>query len=157
MIVTMIPYCPAERGKDLGHAYNELMARLRDGDWACFLDHDACFTTPDWYAQLEEIVAGLAGPCVLTATTNRVGSAWQLAPGVDPDEHSMAYHRRVGHDIQAAARASVRDATDASPMSGVVILLSKETWRHLGGFVPGFLGSTRRSMSPPAPAAPAST
>ena len=50
------------------------MGRLREDDWACFIDHDACFTTPDWYAQLEEITGRLTEPCVLTATTNRVGS-----------------------------------------------------------------------------------
>ena len=88
MIVTLIPYCPRSEGKNLGFAYNELMARLHDDDWACFIDHDACFTTPDWYAQLEEITASLNEPCVLTALANRVGSHWQRAPGVDRDNHA---------------------------------------------------------------------
>jgi GT2 family glycosyltransferase/tetratricopeptide (TPR) repeat protein len=140
MIITLIPYCPRSEGKNLGFAYNELMGRLRDEDWACFLDHDACFTTPDWYAQLEEITAGLTEPCVLTALTNRVGSPWQLAPGVDRDNHSMDYHRRIGRAIQAAAPGVLRDVTHESLMSGVVILLSRRTWLHLGGFVDGFLG-----------------
>ena len=83
MIVTSIPYCPRSEGRNLGFAYNEVMARLRDDDWACFIDHDASFTTYDWYAQLEEITRELSGPCVLTAVTNRVGSPWQLVPGVD--------------------------------------------------------------------------
>ena len=74
MIVTLIPYCPKSEGQNLGFAYNELMGRLREDDWACFIDHDACFTTRDWYVQLEEITARLTEPCVLTATTNRVGS-----------------------------------------------------------------------------------
>ena len=109
MIVTLIPYCPHTEGKNLGLAYNELMARLRDDDWPCFLDHDACFTTPDWYAQLEEITAGLTEPCVLTALTNRVGSPWQLAPGVERDNHAVDYHRRVGKAIQTASRGVLRD------------------------------------------------
>ncbi len=74
MIVTLIPYCRISEGQNLGFAYNELMGRLREDDWACFIDHDACFTTRDWYVQLEEITARLTEPCVLTATTNRVGS-----------------------------------------------------------------------------------
>ena len=140
MIVTMIPYCPRSEGINLGLAYNELMNRLRDEDWACFIDHDACFTTHDWYAQLEEITAGLTEPCVLTAVTNRVGSLWQLAPGVDRGDHAMDYHRRVGRAFQSASRRSLRDVTDESLMSGVVILLSKKTWSLLGGFAEGFLG-----------------
>ncbi|MHB1560028.1 MAG: glycosyltransferase [Isosphaeraceae bacterium] len=140
MIVTMIPYCPRSQGRNLGFAYNELMARLRDDDWACFIDHDACFTTQDWYAQLEEITASLTGPCVLTALTNRVGSHWQRAPGVDRDNHAMDYHRRIGRAIQAEARGTLRDVTRESLMSGVVILLSKSTWVQLGGFEDGFLG-----------------
>jgi hypothetical protein len=140
MIVTMIPYCPRSEGANLGFAYNALMGRLRDEDWACFIDHDACFTTHDWYAQLEEITANLAEPCVLTAATNRVGSLWQLAPGVDRDNHAMDYHRRVGRAVQSASRRALRDVTYESLMSGVVILLSKKTWAILGGFADGFLG-----------------
>ena len=140
MIVTLIPYCPRSEGCDLGFAYNELMARLRDDDWACFIDHDACFTTYDWYAQLEEITAALTEPCVLTALTNRVGSRWQLAAGVDRADHSMVYHRQVGAAVQSAARQALRDVTNESLMSGVVILLSKATWVKLGGFTRGFLG-----------------
>jgi GT2 family glycosyltransferase/tetratricopeptide (TPR) repeat protein len=140
MIVTLIPYCPRPEGKNLGWAYNELMARLREDDWACFLDHDACFTTYDWYAQLEEITESLTEPCVLTALTNRVGSHWQRAPGVDRHNHAMDYHRGVGRAIQCAARRELRDATDESLMSGVLILLSKKTWQRLGGFADGFLG-----------------
>ena len=140
MIVTMIPYCPRSAGTNLGFAYNELMGRLRDDDWACFIDHDACFTTSDWYAQLEEVTTDLPEPCVLTATTNSVGSRWQLVPGVDRDNHAMDYHRRVGHAVQSASRRALRDVTHESLMSGVVIFLSKKTWSLLGGFADGFLG-----------------
>ena len=140
MIVTLIAYCPTSEGKNLGFAYNELMDRLCEDDWACFIDHDACFTTSDWYQQLEEIIAPLTEPCVLTATTNRVGSRWQLAAGADPHNHSMEYHRRFGKSLQSAARGVLRDVTHEPLMSGVVILLSKKTWRLLGGFADGFLG-----------------
>src|SRR6185312_12315558 len=140
MIVTMIPYCPRSEGKNLRLAYNALMARLRDGDWACFIDHDACFTTYDWYAQLEEITAGLTEPCVLTALTNRVGSHWQRVPGIDPNNHAMDDHRRIGRALQAEAGSRLRDVTHESLMSGVVLLLSRKTWVELGGFPDGFLG-----------------
>jgi hypothetical protein len=140
MIVTLVPYSPRSAGQNLGFAYNELMSRLRAEDWACFIDHDACFTTYDWYAQLEEITAALTEPCLLTAVTNRVGSHWQLVPGVDRDNHSMAYHRQVGKAVQSVSRHMLRDVTHESLMSGVVILLSKKTWLRLGEFADGFLG-----------------
>jgi glycosyltransferase involved in cell wall biosynthesis len=141
MIVTMIPYCPTKHGTNLGFAYNQQMVRLRDEDWACFIDHDAMFTTREWYRQLEAITQHLAEPAILTAKTNRVGSPWQIAPGVDPNNHSMEYHRSVGgrilQDFGFALRAI--SASDGY-MSGVVILLSKRTWKLLGGFTDGFLG-----------------
>ena len=120
MIVTLIPYCPKTEGKNLGFAYNELMARLREDDWACFLDHDACFTTPDWYAQLEEITGRLAEPCVLTATTNRVGSRWQLAPGAD---RRITRWSTIGVSGRMSNRPheACRDVTNEPLMSGVVI------------------------------------
>ena len=139
-IATMIPYCPQEYGKNLGRAYNLLMERLHDGDWACFIDHDACFTTATWYRQLEAIAAAHPAPCVLTAKTNRIGSPWQLVPGVDPSQHCMSEHRRIGQTLADQFGTQVTDATDRSLMSGVVILLSKETWRRVGGFGDGFLG-----------------
>ena len=147
MIVTMIPYCPRSEGTNLGFAYNELMGRLHDEDWACFIDHDACFTTPDWHCSSKKSPRGCIEPCVLTAaTTNRVGSPWQLAPGVDRDNHAMDYHRRVGKAIQAASRRALRDVTRESLMSGVVILLSKQTWALVGGSEDGFpLAWTMRS------------
>ena len=140
MIVTMIPYCPSEHGANLGFAYNELVGRLSDDDWACFVDHDACFTTSQWYRQLETITSELPEPCVLTARTNRVGSRWQLVEGVDPNNHSIEYHRCVGHKLMERYGTALRDVTNLSLMSGVVILLSTRTWRVVGGFANGFFG-----------------
>lgn len=140
MILTIVPYCPAQEGRNLGFAYNAAMERLREDDWACFLDHDACFTTREWYQQLEDITARLAEPCLLTSATNRVGCDWQVVTDVDCDNHSMSYHRVLGAREQARFGTQIDDVTDRSLMSGVVILLSKRTWRLLGGFRDGFLG-----------------
>jgi GT2 family glycosyltransferase/tetratricopeptide (TPR) repeat protein len=144
MIVTMIPYCPTSQGMDLGFAYNQLMERIGEDDWACFIDHDACFTTRDWYAQLERIVAAAPEPCLLTCRTNRVGSPWQRVPGIDPNHHGMDYHRQIGSQLAGDCGERLTDVTMESLMSGVVILLSKRTWRLLGGFTSGFLGVDNR-------------
>jgi len=128
MIVAMIPYCPSGHGANLGYAYNEQMKRLGDDDWACFIDHDACFTTREWYRQLEAIVERIEGPALLTARTNRVGTPWQCVEGVDPNEHSMEYHRAVGEKVMREQGTTITDVTGRSPISGVVMLLSKKTW-----------------------------
>lgn len=139
MIVTMTAYAPAKHGKDLGYAYNESMERLRDSDWACFIDHDALWTTPKWYRQLETIVAGLTQPALLTAVTNRVGCKWQRA-GVEIHNHDYNYHRKIGADRYARFGTQLRDVTDESLLSGVVMLFPKSLWRAWGGCPSGFLG-----------------
>ncbi len=140
MIITMIPYCPATHGTNLGYAYNQMMERLEDDDWACFIDHDACFTTREWYRQIERITEQLQEPAVLTAVTNRVGSQWQIVPGVDPLNHDMKYHRAVGEKLMHERGMQLEDITHNVLLSGVVILLSRNTWEKLGGFKDGFLG-----------------
>ena len=39
--------------KDLGKAYNACINEHADEDWVAFIDHDAMFTTDDWYLQLQ--------------------------------------------------------------------------------------------------------
>ena len=57
MIYTHIPYAPKESDKNIGFAYNKFMEMLpSEGDWGCFLDHDAMFTTKSWYKQLNDII-----------------------------------------------------------------------------------------------------
>ena len=54
------------------------MSKLGDDDWACFLDHDAMFTTLDWYHQMESLIAEYPGAGCFTAMTNRVGNPAQI-------------------------------------------------------------------------------
>ena len=103
MIITAIPYCPKEKvythtpyindklhnagrrnqqsnnptslTKDLAYAYNEVMNRVNDDDWVCFLDHDAMFTTYDWYLQIEQAIKQNTDKDIgaYTCYTNRIG------------------------------------------------------------------------------------
>jgi hypothetical protein len=128
MLCTFIPYCPRSAGgNDLGLAYNECMARLKEEDWACFLDHDAMFTTGGWYSQLEEILAvpdesmGL-----LTCVTNRVGNEEQLAfpkDSLEATNHDVHFHRKIGMDMRYANGNCVREARNL--ISGVMLVTSK--------------------------------
>jgi GT2 family glycosyltransferase len=142
MIHTYIPYAPASTNKNIGAVYNNFMELIPDDDWACFLDHDAMFTTPNWYKQLEDIVEGLkeshpqAG--LLTACTNRIGNLEQVIPEIDPQNHDIYYHRQIGKSKQIKHGNNLRECDYL--ISGIVILISKEVWKKTSKFTHGFLG-----------------
>lgn len=142
MIHTYIPYAPSSINKNIGAVYNGFMNMISDDDWACFLDHDAMFTTLDWYKQLEDIVENLSSSHpdarLLTACTNRVGNPEQVVQGIEPQNHDIYYHRKIGKQRQVEYGSSLRECEIL--ISGVVILLSKEVWKQTGGFSDGFLG-----------------
>jgi GT2 family glycosyltransferase len=140
-ITTVIAY---DAGRDLGAAYNRAMRRARPGDWVCFLDHDAMWTTRYWYDQLSKAVEAHPGAGAFTACTNRIGNHYQRAPDVDRENHDVRYHRRVGAELASKHGARVVDVTDKSPISGVVICLSQRAWATAGGFKSGFLGVDNR-------------
>ncbi len=133
MIFVNHPYCPPAYGKDLGLAYNEFMSRLRRDDWACFLDHDASFTTRDWYEQLEKAVALKPHAGFFTCKTNRCWCNWQRDPSC-PSSDNIVEHREWGRvlgrietcSIQEIERSKVEET--GQWFSGVLILVSRKTW-----------------------------
>jgi hypothetical protein len=131
-IFTMMPFSTE---MNLGKAYNEAMALLPENAWACFLDHDAIWTTREWYRQIAEAIRTVPDAGALTAVTNRIAAPWQQVG--DPDNHDMAHHRRFG-----AERLKIRtllDVTDTKGFGGCVIVLSKRAWQRVRGFVDGIL------------------
>ena len=142
MIYTNVPYCPKELGKDLGKSYNMFMERLQDDDWACFLDHDAMFTTKNWYHQLEDIIEKFPDIGLFSCLTNRIANPMQKPHGIDQHNHDIQYHRNIGKTLQSQYydTVHVEDKLHGWLMSGVIILISKRTWKRVGGFKSGFLG-----------------
>lgn len=141
MIYNFIAYAPKGHQKDLGWTYNKYMEILPDDDdWACFLDHDAMFTTTDWFSQLEEIVAQNPQYALLSALTNRTGNTEQRVSNIDYNNQDICYHRRIGKIAQQQHRMAVVDVSNSRSISGVVILVKKAAWKKTGGFTPGFLG-----------------
>jgi len=138
MIHTYIPYTPKKLGNNLGWAYNNFMKLLPEDDWACFLDHDATFTTRYWYHQLENIIKKHSEVGLYTCLTNRIGNLQQLVNGIDKENHDIKYHRQIGKQLQEEHYGDVFSITN--PLSGVIILISKKTWKTVGGFIDGFLG-----------------
>lgn len=141
MIHTYIPYAPRAIHQNIGAVYNQFMGMISERDWACFLDHDAMFTTLDWYQQLEDIIESLdkSSECVglLTACTNRIGNPEQVVAGLEPQNHDIYYHRKIGKQRQNEYRHVLRKCDQV--LSGVVILISKKVWQQTRGFADGFL------------------
>lgn len=139
MIHTYIPYCPKEKEQDLGFAYNNFMEMLSDDDWACFLDHDAMFTTNNWYHQLTDIIDTHPSVGVFSCVTNRIGNIPQRIQGIDRDNHDIRYHRMIGKELQSKYYSDLRLDHDYHRISGIVILIKKSVWHKIGKFKSGFL------------------
>jgi GT2 family glycosyltransferase len=131
MIYTFIPYIPKNEEQHLGVIYNRYMELIGDDDWACIIDHDAMFTVKDWYIQLEDIIEKNPQFGLFTCYTNRIGSPYQVIKDLEKT-HDIIYHRKIGKEIQSL----YYDEVDLlkQPLSGVIILISKKTWKTVGGF-----------------------
>ena len=98
MIFYSIPY---NTNKNIGKYYNDFMRILpNDDDYACFVDGDTIFTTENYGNIIEEITKEYSHIGCFTATTNRVGCEWQIAPKVDMKNNDMRYHRVFGYKTQ---------------------------------------------------------
>jgi GT2 family glycosyltransferase len=135
-LITAIAY---DVERDLGRAYNATMERLRPGDWGCFLDHDALFTTRSWYPQILEAIAANPNAGLITGMTNRIGRKTQISKGC-PTGHDIREHFAFGAAQKERYGSTVIDVTNQSPISGVLMALSRETWERMGRFKSGFFG-----------------
>jgi GT2 family glycosyltransferase len=136
MILTAVPF---SRDRNLGRAYNDVMGLVPDGGWACLLDHDMMFTTPNWYSQLEAAI-DYDPRGAYTCVTNRIASAWQRAPSSRDFDDDYREHRALGDKIFNEKQGVYTDVTE-TPMGwgGVMMLLSKDAWLEVGGFVNGMM------------------
>ena len=146
MIYTHIAFAPPGCEENIGCAYNKFMELLpNDDDWACFLDHDAIFTTPSWYKQLNDIIGKHPKVGVFGCRTNRIARTFHLVANIDVYNHDMKYHRAIGKHLQQKWYDDVfaleAGKTRQGGFSGVLMLIRKSIWRQLGGFKnTGFLG-----------------
>lgn len=131
-ILTMMPFSPS---MNYGHELNKAMMLLGPDDWACFLDHDAIWTTRKWYGQLLEAAAALPRAGMITVVQSRGWQTWQVGP--DPVSHDMQVHRKIG--LELTKTRTLLDVTECSGVAGVVMLISKRAWRRVGGFVDGMM------------------
>lgn len=140
MIHTFIPFDPTG-GKNLGESYNLSMSILpNDNDWACFIDHDAIWTTVDWHNQLMEVIKNNPNIYCFTAMTNRLpdGLSIKLQTIGDKTNHDMKYHRKFGMDLSKKYGSTIIEYNEGF-MSGVVILVKKSLWKKIK-FTDGLYG-----------------
>ena len=45
-----------DEDRNLGKGYNDAINQHPDEDWVAVIDHDAMFTTMDWYTQLQDVL-----------------------------------------------------------------------------------------------------
>lgn len=130
MIYYIIPW---NSSKNIGVAYNTSMEIVGENDYVCFLDADACFTTHFFGKQIEDIVEKNSECGFFTSYTNRVGCSWQLYG--DSKSNDISYHREIGSHLYNNFYDKVTQIVDpVNALSGVLMLISKKTWRDVGGF-----------------------
>ena len=163
-IFTFIPYCHRNEGKpvinqpfgkeyvegyDLGAAYNRCMGIVPDGDWACFLDHDAWFTTKHWHRLIEEAIEKQPDAGMFTGRCNNLNperSAWQMMGWSDAP---VSVYRAIGGELERTFGSSLRDVTEpddrgGDPVSGFCMIIPKNVWVEIGGSTHGFRGRDHR-------------
>jgi len=121
----------------MGTAYNNCLSQHPDKDWLAIIDHDAMFTTYDWYPQLQHAIQENPKAKAFTCRVNRLASLRQMVPGVDPHNHDISYHRRLGKYLSKYHWGKTTphiNPKEAGNYSGVFLCVSIETMRSLGGF-----------------------
>lgn len=148
-LITAIAYHPQRK---LCTAYNEIMSRMKDDDWVCFIDHDAMFTTYNWWIQIFEIINAHSDGGLFVPMTNRIGVRVQVPWAVkskqvlkeyggsvytiDGNSHNIRFHREVGDQLYQNKTFIVKDITNKIS-NGVVMVTSKVWWNKVGGFNEG--------------------
>jgi len=128
MIYTFIPYSDE---KNLGDAYNAFLGLLGERDWAVLLDHDAMFTTYDWFRRIKRLVE--AYPlATFVGVTNRIGCRYQRCSAA-PLGDDIRQHREFGESLPWDSLIDVSEES-RELVGGVCVVISKATWRAVGGF-----------------------
>lgn len=130
MIHTFMPF---SLEMNLGREYNRCMQLIEEDDWACFLDHDAIWTTREWYRQLVAAIRTVPDAGLITAIASRGWQTWQCADKKNENNHDMAFHRNLGKKMLETK--TLLDVTATSGIAGVVLCTSKRAWKKAGGFV----------------------
>lgn len=133
-----IAYAPKSYGMNLGRCYNEYMERLGDDDFALFIDHDAMFVSDSWKETICDIATRHAYDIALfISQTNRINNPYQRLNLLE-ENHRIEDHRIFANEIFENFSTVTTECAKLPSSSGVVIMLSKKTWKT-HKFSDGFL------------------
>lgn len=133
-----IAYAPKSYGMNLGRCYNEYMERIGDDDFALFIDHDAMFVSDSWKDIISNVATKHADEIALfISRTNRINNPYQRLNLLE-ENHRVEDHRVFADHLHQKFSSSTTECSKLPSSSGVIIMLSKKTWKK-HKFSDGFL------------------
>lgn len=118
---------PYALDKNLGRAYNEAMDMIPEGDWACLMDYDTMFLTPDCGRILHNHAEKYSDTGIFTCVTNRIGNPSQRVIGME-DEKSILHHI---NSAEYYASINIEPVILNEPISGFMMMINKSTWNEI--------------------------
>lgn len=148
---------PVSPEANLGAAYNRVMRNIPPGGWACIRDCDTAFLVPmsDVLAHMYRYIKKYPKCGLFTCLTNRIYAREQLYKGHFSEATDLMAHIDIAEDLISHKHTAPETP---SPISGFLMLVSREMWDRVGGFSERgrFLGidnkfgeACRRKGSPP--------
>ena len=131
-IWTHVTWSP--KGKCIGSGYNEALTQHDENDWLAVIDHDAMFTTGNWYQQMVKVIEDNPNCKGLTGRVNRMATEEQMILGIDPNNMDYAYHRRLGKHLSEKYYGQSNCIKTPGHFSGTFWAVHIGTMRKLGGF-----------------------
>jgi GT2 family glycosyltransferase len=108
-----------------------------DDDWVCMMDHDIMFLNPKTAIQIKDITQKYPETGLFTCVTNRVGNKLQCYNHTIEENPDILYHKEIADNLIENHYDKVLDIQ--RPISGLLMVFRKSTWKLLGGFKPGLL------------------
>jgi len=117
------------------------MNLIPDEDWACFTDGDTLHLLSEYGMYLDEYIKTYPEVGLWTCMTNRVYQSYQLLSGSIDSNHDILYHRKLAAENIDKNRLQLALLDNPKlPLSGCMMMISKEVWKLTGGFSEGCLG-----------------
>jgi hypothetical protein len=123
-------FTPGTSDKNLGREYNRACEMVPEGDWICIRDGDTMFLTPDWCAQIEDIVDNYGQKFdLISCVTNRLGLKHQLYNGTISNDWNVYKHYELAKKLSDRYWDSVIETKLYT--AGLFMLFNKKLWNEI--------------------------